>query len=306
MFEGFREDYIDGDGARIFIRRAGSKAAPPLLLLHGYPQTSAMWEKVAPALANKFQVICADLRGYGRSDKPPSDADHYAYSKRAMANDLVTVMTALGHQRFMVGAHDRGARVAHRMGLDHAHRISAMALLDIAPTREMYALASDAFAAAYWHWFFLIQPAPLPETLIGADPEAFWRLKCFAQAGLEDDEANRIFSKAALAEYLAAFNDPVAIHASCEDYRAAHTIDLVHDDEDGGKKLELPLLVLWGRHGVIEKCFDALSLWRARAVQVEGSALEAGHYLAEEIPDEIIERFEQFFEKHSGVDEAAS
>ena len=168
-----------------------------------------------------------------------------------------------------------------------------MALLDIAPTREMYANTTAAFAQAYWHWFLLIQKAPLPETFIEKDPEAFWRLKCFAQAG-----GNNPFSDEALAEYLQAFADPATIHASCEDYRAAHSIDIAHDDEDGGRMLRVPTLVLWGLHGVIEKCFDALALWRLRAENVQGEALPAGHYLAEEIPDEIIARFEAFFAQY--------
>jgi len=290
MFEGFTEEIVDGAGARIFLRRAGPPDAPALLLLHGYPQTSAMWHLVAPSLARRFQVVCPDLRGYGRSEKPPSDAQHLTYSKRAMADDMVAVMAALGHPTFFVGAHDRGARVAQRMGLDHAERVAALALLDIAPTREMYANTTAAFAEAYWHWFFLIQKAPLPETLIGKDPEAFWKLKCFNQAG-----GTNPFADEALAEYLECFADPAAIHATCEDYRAARTIDIVHDDEDGDAGLRVPTLILWGRDGVVERCFDALALWRLRAEEVQGEALPGGHYLAEETPKEIIARFEAFF-----------
>jgi len=293
MFEGLSEEIVEGAGARIFLRRAGPLDAPALLLLHGYPQTSAMWHLVAPALARRFQVVCPDLRGYGRSAKPPSDPRHETYSKRAMADDMVAIMAALGHRTFFVGAHDRGARVAHRMGLDHAGRVSAMALLDIAPTREMYANTTAELAEAYWHWFFPIQEAPLPETLIEKDPEAYWRLKCFNQAG-----GINPFADKALAEYLEYFADPATIHATCEDYRAARTIDIVHDDEDGGARLKVPTLVLWGLHGVIERCFDALALWRLRAEDVRGDALPGGHYLAEEIPDEIIARFEAFFGEH--------
>lgn len=293
MFENFVEERIEGDGATLFVRRAGSQDAPPLVLLHGYPQTSAMWHAVAPILARSYQVICPDLRGYGRSDKPASNPTHEPYSKRAMANDIVAVMRRLGHEKFLVGAHDRGARVAHRMGLDHCDRVAAIALLDIAPTREMYANTSAKFADAYWHWFFLIQKHPLPEMLIGADPQGYWKLKCFNQAG-----GAHPFSEAALAEYLEAFCDPDAIHASCEDYRAAASIDIDQDDADAGRKLQMPLLALWAKRGVIASCFDALGLWRQRAKQVEGEALDTTHYMAEDIPEDIAARLSDFFARN--------
>lgn len=289
MFQEFVGERIEGDGAVLFVRRAGPEGAPPVVLLHGYPQTSAMWHGVAPILARSYQVVCPDLRGYGRSDKPMSDPSHQPYSKRAMANDIVAVMRRLGHERFLVGAHDRGARVAHRLGLDHPDCVSAMVLLDIAPTREMYAGASAEFAQIYWHWFFLTQPQPLPERLIGADPEAFWKLKCFNQA-----RGRPPFSPEALSEYLAAF-DADAIYASCEDYRAAASIDIDHDNADEGRKLTMPILSLWAKRGVIEVCFDALALWRQRAERVAGEALDATHYMAEEIPEEIAARMSDFF-----------
>ncbi|WP_262695294.1 alpha/beta fold hydrolase [Kordiimonas aquimaris] len=292
MFAGFDEQIVDVDGVQIFVRSAGPKGALPLLLLHGYPQTSAMWHLVAPALAEEYQVICPDLRGCGRSDKPVSTSDHSPYSKRTMANDMVKLMGAFGHQRFFVGAHDRGARVAHRMGMDHPDNVAAMVLLDIAPTREMYVGTTAEFAKAYWHWFMLIQDVPLPETLIGADPDNYWKTKCFNQAGYNP------FQPEALEEYLAAFRDPAVIHATCEDYRAAKTIDIVHDDADGDNKLDMPIQVLWGKTGVIEKCFDAMTLWQARADNVVGEAINSGHYMAEEIPDVIIKRFGQFFRLH--------
>jgi haloacetate dehalogenase len=290
VFQGFVEEKVTGAGATLFLRRAGPKGATPIVLLHGYPQTSAMWHGVAPILARSYQVVCPDLRGYGRSDKPNTDRLHEPYSKRSMANDIVAVMRRLGHERFLVGAHDRGARVAHRLGLDHPERVSAMVLLDIAPTREMYAQTNTDFAQAYWHWFFLIQPQPLPENIIGADPEGFWKLKCFNQAGGENP-----FSDAALAEYLAAFASPDAIHASCEDYRAAVGIDIEHDNADKGRKLNMPILALWAKRGVIAKCFNALDLWRQRAEQVQGEALDTTHYMAEEIPIEIATRMADFF-----------
>ena len=290
MFQDFVEERIEGDGATLFLRRAGPKGATPIVLLHGYPQTSAMWHGVAPILAQSYQVICPDLRGYGRSDKPKTDPLHEPYSKRSMAKDIVAVMQHLGHERFLVGAHDRGARVAHRLGLDHPERVGAMVLLDIAPTREMYSNTSADFAQAYWHWFFLTQPQPLPENMISADPEGFWKLKCFNQA-----RGDNPFSDAALAEYLAAFAMPDAIHASCEDYRAAAGIDIEHDNADNGRQLSMPVLALWAKRGVIATCFDALELWRQRAERVQGEALDSTHYMAEEIPEDIAARMAGFF-----------
>ncbi len=293
MFQGFIEEKVQGDGASLFIRRAGPQGATPIVLLHGYPQTSAMWHGVAPILARSYQVVCPDLRGYGQSDKPETDSLHEPYSKREMAKDIVSVMRHLGHEQFLVGAHDRGARVAHRLGLDHPERVGAMVLLDIAPTREMYSHTNADFAKSYWHWFFLIQSKPIPESIIGADPESFWKLKCFNQA-----RGDNPFSDDALSEYLDAFSHPDAIHASCEDYRAAASIDIEHDDADNGRKLSMPLLALWAKKGVIEKCFDALELWRQRAEKVEGEALDTTHYMAEEKPDEIAMRMTDFFAKH--------
>jgi haloacetate dehalogenase len=263
---------------------------PPLLLLHGYPQTHVLWHKLAERLKHRFTLVCADLRGYGDSGKPPTDAEHAPYSKRAMAQDMAELMTALGHERFAVAGHDRGGRVAHRLALDHADRVTRLATLDIAPTREMYANTGEAFARAYWHWFFLIQPAPMPERMIGADPQAYWLKKCGSgSAGLTP------FAAEALAQYLRCFADPATIHASCEDYRAAASIDLRHDDEDGGAKLGQPLLALWGADGVVARCFEPLALWRQRATDVRGHALPGGHYLAEELPDQVAAEFTAFF-----------
>ena len=290
MFEGFDTFDVTLDGVTIHGRRSagGGGSRPPLLLLHGYPQTHAMWHRVAPALAETHEVVCADLRGYGRSSKPPTDAAHAPYSKRAMALDMVRLMEAFGHDTFMVGAHDRGARVAHRMALDHPDRVTRLSTLDIAPTREMYAGTTRDFASAYWHWFTLTQPAPLPETMLGGDPEAVWRMKCGrGPAGMG------IFSAEALADYLACWT-PETIHASCEDYRAAATIDIAHDDADDAR-VACPLLVLWGADGVVERCFDPLALWRRRADDVRGHALPGGHYLAEEVPDLVLAEWRDFF-----------
>ena len=293
MFKGFICEMIKGDGASLFVRRAGPRNAPSIVLLHGYPQTSAMWHGVAPILARSYQVVCPDLRGYGQSDKPASDSLHQPYSKRAMANDIIAVMRRLGHKRFLVGAHDRGARVAHRMGLDHPNSVAAMTLLDIAPTREMYANTSTEFARNYWHWFFLTLPSPFPEKMIGADPEMFWKQKCFYQS-----KEKVPFVSEALTEYLDAFANPEMIHASCEDYRAAASIDIEHDNADLGKKLKMPILTLWAKHGVIETCFNGLNLWRMRAKKVEGEALDATHYMAEEIPEEVAARMSNFYSRH--------
>ncbi len=288
LFPGFRLLDVELPDSKVRVRVGGS--GPPLLLLHGYPQTHVMWHRIAPRLAERFTVVCADLRGYGDSAKPQGGPSHLTYAKRAMAMDLIYAMEALGHQRFMVGSHDRGARVAHRMAMDHPARVERLAVLDIAPTREMYRNTTDAFARGYWHWFFLIQPAPFPERMIGADPDAYWLKKCGSgSAGLKP------FAPEAVAEYLRCFRDPATIHASCEDYRAAASIDIVHDDADGDRKLSCPLLVLWGEQGVVNRCFDVLSLWRERAEHVTGHTLPGGHYLAEELPDEVAAAFESFF-----------
>jgi len=293
FFDGFDERLVPVEGGGIFARIGGE--GPPLLLLHGYPQTSAMWHKVAPTLANDFTVIAADLRGYGQSFKPDAGPDHIAYSKRAMAADMITVMRALGYDRFCTGAHDRGARVAHRLAADHPEAVLALSVLDIAPTREMYAQAGTAFATDYWHWYWLIQPAPFPEKMIGADPDWFWCKKCCSGAA-----GATPFAREALEEYLAAFRDPETIHASCEDYRAAISIDIAHDDADRSK-LPMPLLTLWGRNGAIERHFDCLDLWRKRATDVKGQSLPGGHYLAEECPDLVLNDWVPFFKKHADM-----
>jgi haloacetate dehalogenase len=289
MLEGFQQQRVRTAESTINVVHGGS--GPPLLLLHGYPQTHVMWRVVAPSLAERFTVVAPDLRGYGDSDKPPGQPDHSNYSKRAMARDQVEVMAALGFERFAVAGHDRGGRVAHRMALDHPERVARLTVLDIAPTRAMYARTSREFAKAYYHWFFLIQPAPFPETLIGANPEAYLRKHMGGRyAGLAPFEPD------GWPEYLRCFSDPAAIHASCEDYRAAESIDLVHDDADfGRRKIACPLLVLWGSHGVIERCFDPLADWREYAVDVSGKSLDCGHYLPEERPAETARELAHFF-----------
>ncbi|GAA0428298.1 alpha/beta fold hydrolase [Massilia aurea] len=262
-------------------------SGPPLLLLHGHPQTHAIWHRVAPRLAEQFTVVACDLRGYGDSSKPQGAPDHANYSKRAMAADMVAVMQSLGFATFRVLAHDRGARVAHRLAQDHPQAVERMALLDIAPTLAMYEQTSDTFARAYWHWFFLIQPPPLPERLIEADPAAYVRdVMGKRSAGLAP------FDPRALAEYQRCLALPGAAHGICEDYRAAATIDLEHDrvDRDAGSRLALPLMVLWGEQGVVGRCFDPLAEWQRVAADVQGEALPCGHYIAEEAPEMLLER----------------
>ena len=285
MFDGFKTADVETGGATIRVVHGGE--GPPLLLLHGYPQTHVMWHKIAPALAERFTVVATDLRGYGDSSKPPGGDNHEAYSKRAMARDQVEVMAHLGFERFAVVGHDRGARVAHRMALDHEARVSRLAVLDIAPTRKMFAETNQSFATDYYHWFFLIQPYDYPETLIGADPEFYLRYKMTKFGGAE------AFTAEAWAEYVRCF-DAAAIHTTCEDYRAAAGIDLEHDEADIGAKISCPVLALWGAKGAIEKHYDALAVWRERAQDVRGEALPCGHYLAEEAPEETLEALQPF------------
>lgn len=284
LFPGFETRDLDTEpGVRIRVRIGGRGA--PLLLLHGHPQTHALWHRVAPVLAERFTLVLADLRGYGDSSKPAGAPDHANYSKRAMARDMLTVMQSLGHARFSVLAHDRGARVAHRLAVDHAQVVQRLVLLDIAPTLAMYEQTSDAFARAYWHWFFLIQPAPLPERLIEADPAAYVSdVMGRRSAGLAP------FDPRALAEYRRALALPGTAHGVCEDYRAAAGIDLDHDraDRAHGIRLAAPLLALWGRDGVVHRCFDPLAEWRRVATDVRGAPLACGHYIAEEAPDALL------------------
>ncbi len=289
MLNDFEQTRIATTGAEINLRKAGQ--GPPLLLLHGYPQTHVMWHKIAPALAERFTVVLTDLRGYGDSAKPPGGDNHEAYSKRAMARDQVEVMAALGFGQFAVAGHDRGARVAHRMALDHPDCVTKLALLDIAPTLAMYERADMAFASAYYHWFFLIQPYDLPEHLIGADPDFYLDKK------IGKWSRNRsCFDPAAIAEYKRCFRDPATIHATCEDYRAAAGIDLDHDRADLDRKIACPLLALWGAEGVIERSYPVLDIWRERAADVTGKALPCGHFLAEEAPEETLAALLEFFQ----------
>jgi haloacetate dehalogenase len=291
MFDGFERRTVAGDGVEINAVVGGS--GPPLLLLHGYPQSHVCWHKVAPLLADSFTVVASDLRGYGDSGKPPGDERHETYSKRRMAADQVRVMAALGFECFDLAGHDRGGRVAHRLALDHPAAVRKLAVLDIAPTLAMYRGTDMRFAIAYYHWFFLIQPFDLPERLIGADPDYFLRQKLIGLGGSAAGLSP--FTPEALAEYLRCFRDPATIHASCEDYRASASIDLEHDEADLPRKVASPVLALWGAAGRLARCCDVLPLWRERAADVRGEALPCGHFLAEEAPEMLAERLRVFF-----------
>lgn len=290
MFAGFQKQQRQVNGLTISYRIGGT--GPALLLLHGHPQTHVIWHKVAERLASEFTVVAADLRGYGDSDRPAADAEHSHYSKREMALDAVELMKSLGFEQFSILAHDRGARVAHRLALDHSTAVRQMVLLDIAPTLAMYTQTDEAFARAYWHWFFLIRPAPLPESLIEANPELFLRSVMGSRsAGLKP------FTPEAFAEYLRCLQIPGSARGICEDYRASAGIDLDHDRADiaAGNQLTLPLLVLWGAEGTVGRCFDPLKEWRQVATDVRGKALPSGHYIAEEVPELLLEEVLGFF-----------
>ena len=291
LFPGFKSELIEVNGVKIMARKGGS--GQPLLLLHGHPQTHAIWHRVAQQLAESHTVVMTDLRGYGDSSKPQGSQDHLNYSKRVMALDQIEVMRQFGFAQFDVLAHDRGARVAHRLALDHPKAVKRLVLLDIAPTLAMYEKTSNQFARSYWHWFFLIQPAPLPERLIEADPAAYVRdVLGRRSAGLAP------FDPRALAEYVRCLELPGTAHGLCEDYRASASIDLVHDQLDIDKKnfLQQALLVLWGEHGVVNQCFEPLKEWSKLAVNVKGHALPCGHYIPEEAPELLLNQVQSFLE----------
>ena len=291
FFEGFPLERVDLTAGRFRLRRGGKGA--PLLLLHGNPQTHAMWHKVAPELARDYSVYCPDLRGYGQSPKPPATPDHAPYAKREMARDMVELMAHFGHGRFFVAGHDRGARVAHRLALDHPQRVRALAVLDIIPTLEHFERADMAFGLGYYHWFWFAQPHPFPETLIAAAPEEWF----FAHTSREP-KGRDFFHPEALADYLEAARNPEMIRGMCEDYRAAAGIDLEHDraSRAAGQKVACALLVLWGAKAKIAAWYDAPAAWRSYcAGTVAGAAVPSGHYLAEEAPDAVLEKLRGFF-----------
>ncbi|MEQ5841819.1 alpha/beta hydrolase [Paraburkholderia acidicola] len=291
MFNDFQPVAVEVDGITIRAVRGGH--GPALLLLHGHPQTHAIWHKVAPTLAQQFTVVAADLRGYGDSGKPPGLPDHSNYSKRRMAQDQVDLMRALGFDTFAVIGHDRGGRVAARMALDHPRIVERLVTLDVAPTLAMYEQTSFEFARAYWHWFFLVRPAPFPESLIRADADLYLKQTIGARsAGLKP------FTSEAYAEYLRCLQDPATAHGICEDYRASIGIDLEHDRADlaAGRTIECPFVALWGADGVVGQCFDPLAEWRRWSRDVTGAALPCGHYIPEEAPDTLLERVLPFLQ----------
>jgi haloacetate dehalogenase len=282
MFEGFKRSEIATSDTTITTLVGGS--GPPLLLLRGFPQTHVEWHKVAPELAKEFTVVATDLRGYGDSGKPGDGENHSGYSKRATALDQVEVMEKLGFREFAVVGHDRGGRVGHRMALDHPSRVTRLAVIDIVPTYKMYQTTDKTFATQYFHWFFLIQNAPFPETLISSNVELV--LAKFGQK-------SPFITPTAYAEYLRCFRNPATVHAACEDYRAAASIDLEHDEADGGRKVECPLLVLWGAKGFMPH-YDVISAWKERATDVRGNALPGGHWLPEQLPGETLAELQPF------------
>ena len=288
LFPGFTLERIDLEGVELRVRRGGS--GPPLLLLHGHPQTHVMWHAVAPGLAERFTVVAPDLRGYGESSKPATSADHEPYSKRAMARDQVALMRTLGFERFGVCGHDRGGRCAYRLALDSPQAVTRLAVLDIVPTGDVFRLADARFGLAYWHWFFLAQPDDLPERMIGADPDAFYFQQRY--------QARDRFAREALDDYLRCARRPETIHAMCEDYRAGATIDRDHDEADRGRRrIDCPLLVLWGGRGKLPELYDdVLALWRGWADDVRGRALDCGHFLPEEAPGKTLSALLDFFE----------
>jgi haloacetate dehalogenase len=288
MFEGFELSMIDTGEAVIRVRHGGS--GPPLLLLHGHPQTHMCWHKIAPRLAQHFTVVAADLRGYGDSSKPATTSDHEPYSKRAMARDQVAVMQSLGFETFFVAGHDRGGRCAYRMALDYPEKVRKLAVLDILPTGEHFRRANMHFALSWWHWFFLAQPYDLPERLIVADPDYYyWRR--------HGDQPPAYHSPEAFADYRRCWQNPQTIHAFCEDYRAGASYDFALDEADYGRiRIECPLLVLWGLQDDLGSLYgDVVGIWRGWADDVRGKGIDSGHYLQEEAPDETYQALYSFF-----------
>lgn len=289
-FAGFELQQLQTQSAQAAVRVGGRADGPALVLLHGFPQTHVMWQRVARELAPHFKLVLPDLRGYGDSSHAPGLPDHFTYSKRAMAQDVVDVADALGIDTFHLCGHDRGGRVAHRLALDNPERVQKLCVIDIAPTLDMYARTDMAFARAYYHWFHLIQPAPLPELMIGGNAQAYLHLKLGGWGSVEAKGGARLphIEPQALAEYERCFCRAEAIHSACEDYRASAGIDLEHDREsrDRGQRIACDTLVLWGERGVVQKFFDPLALWQAQcAGTVSGQALPAGHFIPEELPE---------------------
>ena len=293
LLDGFDRRFVAANGIRLHVRTKGPTGGgkAPLLLLHGYPQTLEMWHGIAPALAETYDVVLADLRGYGDSSKIEGSDTHEEFSKRTMAQDAVTLMRALGHDRFIAVGHDRGGRVVHRLCLDHPEAVTKACVLDIIPTRTMFATMTAETAKAYWHWLFLAQPRPFPERMMAADPDTYLEHTLGASLGAG---GLGIYAPEALSAYREAFRDPGTLHAVCEDYRAAATIDLVHDEADQENRIACPLLVLWGATGLMARTYDFAAEWRAKADHVVAEPIEAGHFLVEEAPDAVLASLTRF------------
>jgi len=295
FFEGFHAEQIKTSGATINTVYGGNRNGQPLLLLHGIPETHVLWHKVAPALAPDYFVVMTDLRGYGDSSKPPGGEDHFAYSKRAMAQDQVEVMKYLGFEKFALVGHDRGGRAAHRLALDHPEALTKLVILDIVPTYLLYQHITQQFATIFYHWFLLVQPPPFPETMVQNSAEYFLRCTLLWLGGSKlTDVLPDWISPAVFQEYLRTFRQPDTIHAICEDYRAAASIDLVHDRADSDKKIMCPLLVLWSEKGPFHRMYNVLQTWQERAVQAEGKAMPTGHFLPEQMPHELLHEITTF------------
>ena len=289
MFEHFKDKNSNVNGINIHYKIGGQ--GYPLLLLHGYPQTHVMWRKIVPDLSKKYTVVCPDLRGYGDSAKPPSDSKHYNYSKKVMSQDQSELMKSLGFDKYIVIGHDRGARVAHRMGIDFSENIEKIILMDIVPTNHVFENTEQILATKYYHWFFLIQKHPFPEKMIGNDPEFYLRSK-LTMWGINKD----YMSEEIIKEYLRCFKSSETIRASCEDYRAGATIDIKHHNIDRHKKINCPLLILWGKQGTVEELYDPIEVWKRWASNVEGESIDCGHFLPEEKPRETYSKIIEFIE----------
>lgn len=295
FFPGFKREQIKTSGATINTVYGGNEKGSPLLLLHGIPETHVLWRKVAPELAKDYFLVMPDLRGYGDSGKPPGGDDHFAYSKRAMAQDQVEVMKHLGFDRFALVGHDRGGRAAHRMALDHPEVLTKLVILDIVPTYLLYQNITQDFATVFYHWFLLVQPPPFPETLVANSAEYFLKCTLLWLGGSKiTDPLPSWIEPAAFQEYFRVFRDPATIHAICEDYRAAASIDLAHDKADLDKKIQCPLLVLWSEKGPFHRMYDVLQTWRDRAVHADGKAMPTGHFLPEQMPAELSQELKTF------------
>jgi haloacetate dehalogenase len=295
FFKGYKTEEVKTSSATIHTVYGGNRNGPPLLLLHGIPETHVLWRKVAPLLAPDYFLVMTDLRGYGDSSKPPGGGDHFAYSKRAMAQDQVEVMKHFGFDKFALVGHDRGGRAAHRLALDHPEVLTKLVILDIVPTYLLYQHITQEFATVFYHWFLMVQPPPFPETLVQNSAEYFLKCTLLWLGGNElTDPLPEWVGPAVFQEYLRTFREPATIHAICEDYRAAASIDLAHDAADLEKKIQCPLLILWSKKGPFDRMYKVLQVWQERAVTAQGKAMPTGHFLPEQMPEELTQEIKAF------------